>query len=153
MARQASRKASQGGVSNLLCLAEAAERLGQALPGLADQVSVILPWGRLLATVAEPNLEDLRHLAALGQVGASFEVLFSYDRRVDGAGLLDLGGLNEAHVRDTLPLAYALAGLAVQAVERVSMAELKSYSTTWAKRLAYGRAREVWRIRAVRREP
>ena len=154
IARQAARKASRGGVSNLLCIAEAAEVLGQALPGVADRVSVILPWGRLLRTVAEPNLEDLRHIAALGQMGADFEMVFSYDTRIDGqgGGPLGMGGLDEAHVRDRLPLAYASTGLAVQEVNRVNMDGLKTYSTTWTKRLAYGRKREVWRIRAVRRE-
>jgi len=153
IARQAARKASKGGVSNLLCVAEAAEQLGQELPAVADAVTVILPWGRLLRAVAEPNLEDLRNIAALGQIGATFEMVFSYDARIDGQGdgpLVD--GLDEVHVRNKLPQVYASTGLAVKEVERVSMDELKAYSTTWAKRLAYGRTREVWRINAVRRE-
>lgn len=153
IARQAARKPGKGGVPNLLCLAEAAEALGQALPGVADRVSVILPWGRLLAAVAEPNFDDLRQIAALGQPGAEFELLFSYDRRVDGAGgALSRDGLDAAHVREQLPPRYAEAGLTVQRVEPVAMAELKNYGTTWAKRLAYGRPREVWRIRAVRQK-
>jgi 16S rRNA (adenine(1408)-N(1))-methyltransferase len=153
IARQAGRKPSRGGVSNLLCIAEAAEALGQQLPGVADQVSVILPWGRLLRTVAEPNLEDLRNIVALGQTGATFEVLFSYDPCIDGQGRgpLGTGGLDEKHVKDKLPAAYELVGLAVKEVKRVSLNELKTYATTWAKRLAHGRAREVWRIKAVRR--
>lgn len=154
IARQAGRKASRGGVPNLLCIAEAAEVVGQALPGAADRVSVILPWGRLLRSVAEPNLADLRAIAALGQPGADFEVVFSYDPQIDGqgGGPLGAGGLDANHVQDKLPMAYRLAGLTVQEVNRLDMAELKAYATTWANRLAYGRAREVWRIRAVRRE-
>ena len=154
IARQAARKASKGGVPPLLCIAEAAEVLGEELPGIADKVSIILPWGRLLRTVAEPNLADLRNIAALGQIGATFEVVFSYDARIEGQGNgpLDTNSLDESHVRDKLPLVYASAELAVKEVKRVEMAELKAYSTTWAKRLAYGRKREVWRIRAVRWE-
>lgn len=153
IARQAARKASKGGVPNFLCIAEAAQVLGQELPGVADTVSVILPWGRLLRTVAEPYLEDLRNIAVLGQVRASFEVVFSYDARIDGQSDGPLAsGLDEAHVSDKLPVAYASAGLAVKEVKQLRRDELKAYSTTWAKRLAYGRAREVWRIRAVRRE-
>lgn len=149
IARQAGRKASRGGVSNLLCIAEAAEKLGVALPGVADQVSIILPWGRLLQSVAQPNPDDLRNIAALCRPGANVEVLFSYDAQVDGQDPLGTGWLDEVHVRDKLPVAYGLAGLAVKEIKRVSMAELKQYSTTWAKRLAYGRTREIWRIRAV----
>ena len=153
LARQAGRKASRGGVPNLLCLAAAAEALGQTLPGVADRVSVILPWGRLLRTVAEPEPDDLGQLVALGQRGAHFELLFSYEAGIDGQteGLLGTNGVDEAHVKEKLMPAYALAGLRVKEAKRVERAELKAYSTTWAQRLAYGRNRAVWRIRAVRR--
>ena len=151
-ARKAGRKASRGGVANLLCIAEAAEVLGSELPGVADRVSVLLPWGRLLHSVVEPKLEDLASIAALCQQGAKVEVLFSYDAQVDGQGHDGLGTsqLDEHHITDRLPELYGAVGLVVKEVKRVSMAELKGYETTWAKRLGYGRVREVWRIRAVK---
>jgi hypothetical protein len=33
-------------------------------------------------------------------------------------------------------------------VERIAPKELAAYQTTWAKRLAFGRPRKVWRLRA-----
>lgn len=56
---------ASGGASILLCLAGAAEGLSEELPGVADRISVILPWGRLLRSVAQPDLADLRGIAAL----------------------------------------------------------------------------------------
>ncbi len=151
IAWQSERKPSRGGVPNLLCLAEAAEALSRELPGVADRISVILPWGRLLRSVAQPDLADLRSIAALCQPEATIEIVFSYDPCVDAqkGGPLPKLVVDEAHVVKELPRLYRLAGLDVTGVQRLPLADLKSYSTTWARRLSFGREREVWRVTAI----
>jgi 16S rRNA (adenine(1408)-N(1))-methyltransferase len=153
IARQAGRKASRGGVSNLLCLAAAAETLACELPGVADQLSIILPWGRLLRSVAQPDLDDLRHIAALGRAKATIEIVFSYDAGVDAqsGGLLGGLSLDEDQVHCNLPSAYRQAGLDLIDIKPLPLADLRAYPTTWAKRLAFGRPRQVWRLVARRK--
>lgn len=152
IAWQSKRKPSRGGAPNLLCLAEAAEGLSRELPGIADRVSVILPWGRLLRSVAQPDLADLRNIAALCQAEATMEIVFSYDPDIDAqeGGPLRRLVVDEAHVIRELPRVYRLAGLAVTEVKRLPLADLRNYSTTWARRLSFGREREVWRVTAIR---
>ncbi|HEV3316677.1 MAG TPA: hypothetical protein VG488_06910 [Candidatus Angelobacter sp.] len=116
---------------------------------MADRVTVILPWGSLLRAVAVPEIDSLRHIAQLCLPDATIEIVFSYDRG-DGRekALLGAGSLDEPHVVATLPPLYEQAGLRIVAAEEITRVELADYGTTWARRLAFGRPRKVWRIRA-----
>jgi len=61
---------------------------------------------------------------------------------------LGVSALDERHILTTVPHLYERAGLPIVLVERLPQKELGTYETTWAKRLAFGRSREVWRVRA-----
>jgi hypothetical protein len=104
---------------------------------VADRITVILPWASLLKTVATPEIDSLRHIAGLCLQQARIEIVFSCDNPDD---------LNIA----TLPCLYQQAGLEVITLERIPQLDLCAYETTWAKRLAFGRPRDVWRIRCSR---
>jgi len=148
---RAGRKLARGGVSNLICIAEPLNVLAAELGDVADRVTVILPWGNLLRAVVEPEIESLRDIAYLCVPGAAVEIVFSYDQQQDArkGSSLTSGSLTEEHLATTLPKAYEQAGLRIGEVKKVSQQELAAYETTWAKRLAFGRAREVWRLLAT----
>ena len=57
---------------------------------------------------------------------------------------LGVSGLDEQHNLTTLPRHYERASLPIVVVKGIPQQELVSYETTWAKRLAFGRSREVW---------
>ena len=149
IAWRAGRKAARGGVSNLICIAEPLDTLATQLSAVADRISVILPWGSLLWAVAAAELVSLRHIFDLCLSGAKVEIVLSYDKDRDAQQRTPLpaGELDEGHIA-TLPCLYQQAGLRIVAVERLSQTELADYQTTWAKRLAFGRPRNVWRLRA-----
>jgi 16S rRNA (adenine(1408)-N(1))-methyltransferase len=113
---------------------------------------VLLPWGDLLRGVAAPEPETLAGLAALCQPDASLEIVFSYDPDRDPASLrLPIcAGLGRDEVAARLREPYRRAGLRLVSVEALGPRDLRAYPTTWAKRLAYGRPRPVWRLRALR---
>lgn len=116
---------------------------------MADRVTVILPWGSLLRAVGAPELGSLRHIANLCLPDARVEIVLSYDETRDARQVIPLssGAVDEEHVA-ALPRLYQEAGLEVVATDRLSERELADYQTTWAKRLAFGRPRRVWRLRA-----
>jgi 16S rRNA (adenine(1408)-N(1))-methyltransferase len=132
-----------------MCIAEPLATLATELAAVADRITVILPWGSLFRAVAAPELVSLRHIAHLCFSGANVEIVLSYDeqRDVRQRASLPAGGLEEEHIA-TLPRLYQQAGLQIVAAERFSQRELAGYQTTWAKRLAFGRPRKVWRLRA-----
>lgn len=133
-----------------MCIGEPLNVLAGDLGAAADRVTVILPWANLLSAVAAPDMNSLREIAGLCVPDASVEIVFSYDTESDARDGARLGGtkLNERHVLTTLPPLYEQAGLRIVGAGKIPQKELLAYQTTWAKRLAFGRPREVWRIRA-----
>jgi len=148
-AARTARKPSRGGAPNLLCIAEPAETLADNLGGVANRVSVILPWGALLRAVALPEISFLGFLRRLCAADAAVEIVFSFDERWDAGQQTRLGfaSLQESHVRGALAETYERAGFCVNSIEPIGPSDLRSYGTTWATRLAFGRPRDIWRLR------
>jgi 16S rRNA (adenine(1408)-N(1))-methyltransferase len=149
---RAGRKPSRGGVTNLVCVAGTARELSSELAGVADRLTVILPWGELLCGLLRPEEGTLKDVATLCRQGASIEVVASYDPRYDARlwSAQPAFAVDSLHVGSRLPACYQRAGLCVVRTERLDQRVLLEYPTTWAKRLAHGRPRVVWRIQAVR---
>ncbi|MCI0349574.1 MAG: hypothetical protein L0Z53_09140 [Acidobacteriales bacterium] len=148
IAWRAARKPARGGIANLLCIAEPFDVLARELGRIAHQVSVILPWGSLLSAVAAPEINSLCSIAELCLPAANIEAVFSYDCQRDGRAPGLVAVLDERHIEEDLKPLYREAYLPIAAATRIPQRELARYETSWAKRLAAGRAREVWRIQA-----
>src|SRR5262245_43860060 len=87
--------------ANVLFVRAAVEALPAQLHGRADQLTVILPWGSLLAAVARPHVPTLAGLRALAREGARLTVVLGPDPVRDRAELRRLGLDDvEAAVRD-----------------------------------------------------
>ena len=124
--------------------------LAAELGAVAERVSVILPWGSLLRAVAGPEASSLRRIASLCSPGARIEIVFSYDQSRDARESAPLGvtTVNKQHIAAALFPAYQQARIPIISAECISPRELAAYETTWAKRLANGRPRNIWRIRS-----
>jgi hypothetical protein len=138
--RQVSRRAAappaRGGLPNLRFGRLALERAPGALEGLAGRLTVLLPWGSLLAAVAAGERDGLARLRAICAPGAEVEI-------VVGEG--DLDGFSP----EALRARYADAGLELS-VAPAAAAEVAALGTTWAKRLARSDpARRFWRLSGV----
>jgi hypothetical protein len=146
---RAGRKPTRGGVPNLICVAEPLDALATELGAVADRLTAILPWGNLLRAVLAPELPSLRSLANLCLPDASVEIVLSYDPYRDARQgiLLPSAAVDVKHIA-ALARLYREVGLRIMGSDLLSPTELAAYQTTWAKRLAFGRPREVWRIRA-----
>lgn len=137
--REASRrlatKPARGGLSNALLGALALEQAPGELVGLADTLTVLLPWGSLLRAVALPEHAGLARLRALCKPGAQLRVVFGY-----GAG--DPLAVQALPLRDgaaelaALCEGYRAAGFAVTA-RPICREEVGELPTTWAKKLAF----------------
>jgi hypothetical protein len=136
--REISRKAARAGIPNALFGRLALEQAPEALAGLADRLTVFLPWGSLLRAVALPDPEALVRLRGLCKPAAHLHIVLGYHPSPDGGAIrtLDLPPLDEA----ALEAGYHRAGLAVKA-RRLSPVELRALPTTWARKLAFGRDR------------
>jgi 16S rRNA (adenine(1408)-N(1))-methyltransferase len=113
-------------------------------------VTALLPWGSLLRAFALPDVEALRTVRRLCRPGAALEVILALDDERDATELARLGlaEFSERHLTCELTVAYRDAGFRIDAIERMTREELRALPSTWAKRLAFGRERPVWRVRA-----
>lgn len=135
--RAFSARAEHERLPNLLYVRAAVEALPQALNGVADRLSVVFPWGSLLAAVARPSPEVLRAMRALCRPGARLAVVLGVDPVRDARELERLGLQSPAIDRLAARLAegYALAGFAPASVRRASRADLERWPSTWVRRL------------------
>ena len=146
LSRRAAGKPSRGGLPNLrfgrLALADAPG----ALAALADELTVMLPWGSLLQAVALGTAE-LGHLRGLCKPGARLDVVFGYGAASERATIGALG-LPPPEALSAMALAggYRQAGFAVE-LRPMALDDVAALPTTWARKLAFsGRERRFWRI-------
>jgi 16S rRNA (adenine(1408)-N(1))-methyltransferase len=148
--REWSGRASRERLPNLAFVRAAVEELPAELRGIADRVSVVLPWGSLLAAVAGPSVPVLAGLRAACQPGAALTVVLGSDPGRDERELRRLGlpPLDSGDLAGRLREGYAAAGLAVARVRPLPGAGLSGWPSTWARRLALGRGRAFVEVEA-----
>ena len=153
--RELSGRAARDGPSNALYVRAPVEDLPCELAGVADRVTVVLPWGSLLAAVARPFLPCLRSIRGLCQPQARLTVVLGIDPVRDQAEAHRLGlpALDAAHLEGPLRAGYAEAGFALRSVSPLAPAPLAEWPSTWARKLAHGHARSVFRIDAWAIQP
>jgi hypothetical protein len=136
--RRFAAKPARGGLSNALLGRLALADAPGELAGLADSLTVLLPWGSLLRAVAVPETAALRALLRLCRSDAELRVLLGYGPRTDGAAIREhaLPPLDDPATLAALENAYRDAGVVVEA-RAVETDEVRELPTTWAKRLAY----------------
>jgi hypothetical protein len=146
--RHFSGRADRAGLANLLYVRAALEDLPSELTGVADCVTIVLPWGSLLAAVACPSATLLRGIRSLCQLDARLTVVLSVDPVRDHTELLRLGlpSLTEPHLASRLAEGYAAAGFAITSVRPMSREDAVRLPSTWARRLAHGSERNILRL-------
>jgi 16S rRNA (adenine(1408)-N(1))-methyltransferase len=150
--RRLAAKPARGGLPNALCGRLALADAPGELAGMADRLTVLLPWGELLAAVARPDAGGLARLRGLCRDGAELRVVFGHGPEAEAAALRDLAlpELTEPNLA-ILEERYRQAGWSVRA-RRMPLEEVRAVPTTWAKRLAFsGRARTFVEVRGRRR--
>jgi 16S rRNA (adenine(1408)-N(1))-methyltransferase len=145
--RRAAKPAAKGGLPNALFVVAAAEHTPPELRGVADELMIQFPWGSLLRGALALDEVAARGIAALLAPGATATATCSIETR-DG---LDLPTLDDPAERLALAERWRCLGVDVCAVRRASAEELRSMSSTWARRLAAGRVRAAWRLELERR--
>ena len=145
-----STRALRAGLGNVIYVRASVEDLPAELVGLADRVTVILPWGSLLAAVACPIVPLLHSVRRLCVSGAALTVVLGVDPERDRAEVLRLRlpALDGAHFDGALAEGYLAAGFSVTSVRALTAEQLARWPSSWSKRLAFGRPRPVFQIEA-----
>ena len=140
---RAHRQPARGGVSNLAFVAAAANDLPGDLAGIADEVTVVLPWGSLLQVVLLADSVFVGKLVAVLKPHGHVEMLISVAESDVGAGKIDF---DEAHAR-ALVAKYESLGLSPEGLKMADEADVDRLGSSWGRRLAIPRRRQAWILR------
>jgi 16S rRNA (adenine(1408)-N(1))-methyltransferase len=149
--RRSVRKPERGGAANALYVRGTAEDPPAPLHGVADELHVMLPWGRLLSglVLGEPDLcGGLRRLAV---PGAPLDITVGTDiwREPVPLEIRDLPELTVSYVDDVLRRRLAAAGWRVDMAELLTGAEAGHLPSSWGRRLSDGSQSRFFHIRAT----
>jgi 16S rRNA (adenine(1408)-N(1))-methyltransferase len=145
---RALRKPVRGGAPNLLLAVAAVEALPRELTGVADRLTVNLPWGSLLAGLVRPDAALLAAVAAVGRPGARLSIVFNFSvfEDADYCARMGLPAVGLDYVDRVLVPAYARA--AVRVVGRELLAAGAPHRTAWGQRLVRGSRRRLLALEA-----
>lgn len=146
------KKPSKGGISNALYVVAAAEELPQELHHKADKIYINLPWGSLLEGVVKGTSVILNNIVNLAKPPeAHVEMWFTYNDLHEAGEISrrELPPLSIEYIKNTLSPIYQSCGIDIFEIDIVDNDDLKKFDTQWSKRLGFGRARDVFRIKAI----
>jgi 16S rRNA (adenine(1408)-N(1))-methyltransferase len=147
--RRATRPPTRGGLPNALFVVAAAERLPRELFGVADELTILFPWGSLLRGALAIDEAAAQGIVSLLRPGAWVTVTVSMTPR-DG---LALASLDAPGAGRDLAERWACLGLDLASLAPSTAEELQATWSTWARRLGAGQARPAWRFTLRRRGP
>ena len=140
---RAARPAGKGGMANVVFVVAAAEHPPSELSAIAAEVTILFPWGSLLrgALALDDACCAAAGIAGLVAPAGLVRVLVSIDPR-DRLSVPVLDAADAA----ALAARWARYGLTLTAFEPARPAEIDALASSWARRLAAGRDRPVWRL-------
>jgi hypothetical protein len=146
---RAARPIRKGGLPNALFVVAAAERPPAELCAIAAEVTILFPWGSLLRGALA--LEDARDAAAgiarLVAPGGVVRALVSVDPR-DRLAIPIIEAADAAEVAAR----WLCHGPTLTEFEPATPDDVGASGSSWARRLATGRDRRVWRLELRRPE-
>lgn len=142
--RRASANPRKGGLPNALFFVASAEDLPGPLSGLADVVTIALPWGSLLRGVLTADQQLLAGLSFLLKPRGEAEILASATERDAAAA-----GITLANAADAERLGCRLESAALRLLEcrEATESDVSRLSSGWGKRLGIPRQRQAWLFR------
>lgn len=138
--RRAAGPARRGGVENVLFVVAGIEHPPVELTGLADEVTILFPWGSLLRGALALDDAAAAGIATLARPGGR---VVTYTSVTDRDGL-DLPPLDETG--DALAARWSRHGLVVDGIAPATIEEVAATGSSWARRLASDPDRPVRRI-------
>ncbi len=133
---------SRKSLPNALYLIANAEALPAELSGLASHITVNFPWGSLLTGLFESGSKVIENLRMIAQPGATLEIRLNSSALLKEGLSLEQGGV-------MVQQALQMSGFDVKPPVTLDADALRTYPTTWAKRLASGRDPHALSLSAI----
>jgi 16S rRNA (adenine(1408)-N(1))-methyltransferase len=142
---KATRKPSKGGLPNVLFVQAAVENLPEELNEIADEIHIHFPWGSLLRSVVLGDENILSSLRRISAPEGILEIVIGLDEVRDKTEIerLNLPGLTEKYLQETLIPKFQSAGFNVLESGVLDSIQWSKIETSWAKKLSGNEERKV----------
>ncbi|MBQ4339133.1 MAG: class I SAM-dependent methyltransferase [Clostridia bacterium] len=142
------KKPAKGGLENVLLVIASAENMPCELESIAHCVTVLFPWGTLLEGIVKPTQQILGAVSFAAKDKADFEFITTYSDSCEEATIENRGlpPLSIEYFNGDYRNILKEKGFEIENVELHGNEYVKSFDSMWAKRLAFGRKRDFYRI-------
>ena len=142
------KKPEKGGLDNALLVVATAEKLPDELHGIADKVTILFPWGILLEGIIKPEEQIISAVKTTSKNGAEFEFITTYSANCEENMMetRNMPELNLEYFNSEYKSVLQNMGLIVENIEMLDNEFVKKFDSKWARRLAFGRKRDFYRI-------
>ena len=130
--RENLREHSQAKLRNMLFIIASAQNLPKELNGLISHITINFPWGSLLESLLRDDASLRRGFESISCSNTSI------DLRLNSGALAEAGTTLEAGA-EKIYSNMIRSGWQIESPVMINANALRSFPTTWAKRLAFGR--------------
>ena len=130
--RENLREHSQAKLRNVLFIIASAQNLPKELNGLISHITINFPWGSLLESLLRDDASLRRGFESISCSNTSI------DLRLNSGALAEAGTTLEAGA-EKIYSNLIRSGWQIESPVMINANALRSFPTTWAKRLAFGR--------------
>lgn len=143
-----SKKANKDKLENVLFVVGSIEVFPQEIIGVANSLSVILPWGSLLKQIVNADFESIKKLCSCVKKPGEIEIILGYHKELEPSEVarLELQELNEDYIKQNLIPVFFNLGYTDVSVSQMQKQVLQDFETTWSKKLTFGQDRPIFRI-------
>ncbi|MGW1179676.1 rRNA methyltransferase [Streptomyces drozdowiczii] len=152
---RARRKPAKGGVPNLLLVNSAIENAPQELLGAADELLVLMPWGKLLHGLVRGDEDIWNGLRAVAKPNAPLTATVgtSIWREPVPRDIQGLPELTPSYVEEVLAGKALAAGWRITGFQLAKAEDTAAVSSSWARRLDSDSTEIIATLTAVTAEP
>jgi 16S rRNA (adenine(1408)-N(1))-methyltransferase len=142
------KKPEKGGVKNALFVVSSIEQVPEELNNIATHLYVNLPWGSLLEGVVKGKEEVLSKIAFVSRKDAFLSIITTYSVYYEESEIIKRGlpKLSYDYFIKELSKEYEKYGINIKGVSLIKCEDLKGFNSQWAKKLAFGKEREIFKI-------
>ncbi|MDR2337934.1 MAG: 16S rRNA (adenine(1408)-N(1))-methyltransferase NpmA [Deltaproteobacteria bacterium] len=142
------KKPMKGGLNNVILVISAIEELPTELQNIANSLTIFLPWGSLLEGLVKPVASFLKNIVFVAKNSTSFEFVITYSELFESSEIQrrQLPDININYFNEMYRATLKELGLIIENIEVLDNEDIKLFESQWAKRLAYGRKRDFFRI-------
>ena len=143
-----SKKSVRNKLKNVLFVVGSVENLPPELFSIANRIYIILPWGTLLEKIVKPTKNKVCELAGMLKSHGEIEITLGYSPEFEPSETkrLDLPEIDDELINNSIVPILKNCGFELKKLENIKKDQLKDTETTWAKKLKFGKDRQIYRI-------